>query len=128
EAARRISMLEMGEPVRILDLAEGLVRLSGLEPYRDVPIQFTGMRPGEKLHEELTSLLEQTVPSSVDRIRIVQAPESAADAILLGLNRLSQAVKACDDARLLDAIRTLVPECVEPLSGMAPAQGLARAG
>lgn len=128
EAARRISMLEMGEPVRILDLAEGLVRLSGLEPYRDVPIEFTGMRPGEKLHEELTSLLEQTVPSSVERIRIVQAIEADGDEILQGLLRLSRALNDDDDDALLDAIRALVPECVEPLKALAPAQGLARAG
>lgn len=128
EAARRISMLEMGEPVRILDLAEGLVRLSGLEPYRDVPIQFTGMRPGEKLHEELTSLLELTVPSSVDRIRIVQTLEADGDQIVRGLTRLARAVNSGDDADLLDAIRALVPECVEPLRGLTPVQGLARAG
>jgi len=128
EAARRISMLEMGEPVRILDLAEGLVRLSGLEPYRDVPIQFTGMRPGEKLHEELTSLLEQTVPSSVERIRIVQAVEADGDEIQRGLTRLSRALDTADDAALLDTIRALVPECVEPLKVLTPAQGLAQAG
>ena len=128
EASRRICMLEMGEPVRILDLAEGLVRLSGLEPYRDVQIQFTGMRPGEKLHEELTSMLEQTVPSSVDRIRIVQAIEADGDEILRGLTRLARALDTADDAALLDAIRALVPECVEPLKALTPAQGLARAG
>jgi FlaA1/EpsC-like NDP-sugar epimerase len=73
EAQRRIAMLEMGEPVRIMDLAEKLIQLSGLEPYREVPIVLTGLRPGEKLHEELVSNLEGTVPSSLSKIRIVQA-------------------------------------------------------
>src|SRR6185312_3341747 len=71
DAAGRITMLDMGEPIRILDLAENLVRLSGLEPYRDVEIVFTGLRPGEKLHEELMSAVECTIPTSVEKLNIV---------------------------------------------------------
>src|SRR5256885_15129369 len=71
-AAGRISILEMGEPVRILDLAEELIRLSGLEPYKDVQIVFTGLRPGEKLNEELTGIGEETIPTSSEKIRLVE--------------------------------------------------------
>ena len=49
----RVYILDMGEPVRIVDLAEDLIRLSGLEPHKDIEIAFTGVRPGEKIHEEL---------------------------------------------------------------------------
>jgi hypothetical protein len=61
EAAGRISMLDMGEPVRILEMAENLIRFSGLEPYTEMPIIFTGVRPGEKLHEDLMSEVEHAV-------------------------------------------------------------------
>lgn len=56
-------MLKMGDDVRIVELAERLIRMRGLRPYHDIPIHFTGVRPGEKLHEELHSLSEQTLPT-----------------------------------------------------------------
>ncbi len=75
DAAGRICMLEMGEPVRILYLAEQMIRLSGLTPYKDVPIVFTGLRPGEKLDEELTSEIEATMPTVVEKIRLVRTDD-----------------------------------------------------
>ncbi len=56
-------MLQMGDEVRILDLAERMIRMRGLRPYIDIPIEFTGVRPGEKLHEELHDHVEQTLPT-----------------------------------------------------------------
>src|SRR5258708_27393135 len=64
-----ISILEMGSPVRIVDLAEQLIRLSGLEPYKDVQIVFTGLRPGEKVNEELVAAGGETIPTNRDKIR-----------------------------------------------------------
>jgi FlaA1/EpsC-like NDP-sugar epimerase len=115
EAAGRISMLEMGEPIRITTLAENLIRLSGLEPYRDVPIVFTGLRPGEKLHEELMSEVESTVPTAIDKIRVVETDETDTAALQLGIDRLTVALALATREDLLSAIRLLVPECVEPL-------------
>jgi FlaA1/EpsC-like NDP-sugar epimerase len=113
EAAARISMLEMGEPVRILYLAEQMVRLSGLTPYKDVPIVFTGLRPGEKLDEELTSNVEATMPTVVEKIRLVNTDEANADALAYGLDRIDALVAVGTEHEVREAIRTLVPEYSE---------------
>ncbi len=115
EAAGRISMLDMGEPVRIIDLAENLIRLSGLRPYHDLQIVFTGMRPGEKLHEELMSTMEETVGTSVEKIRVVQTDEADSATLERGLDRLIAAITVGDVSDLRLATCALVPECVGPL-------------
>ncbi len=64
----------MGEPVKITDLAETMIRLSGKEPGTDVAIEFVGARPGEKLHEELWSETENVIPSEHEAIMLVTRP------------------------------------------------------
>jgi O-antigen biosynthesis protein WbqV len=64
----------MGEPVRILDLAVQMIRLAGLEPYLDIPIDFIGLRPGEKLHEELYAEGERIAGTGNSRIGRGQLP------------------------------------------------------
>ncbi len=115
EAAGRISMLEMGEPVRIVELAENLISLSGLEPYKDIPIVFSGLRPGEKLHEELMSGVEETIPTHVEKILVVQTNEANGRLIANGIDRLAAAVALGDQRELLVGLGALVPECVPPL-------------
>jgi FlaA1/EpsC-like NDP-sugar epimerase len=63
-----VFVLEMGEPVRIVDLAEAMIRLSGLEPERDIAIEFVGARPGEKFHEDLFNPYERPQPTPAQRI------------------------------------------------------------
>jgi FlaA1/EpsC-like NDP-sugar epimerase len=116
EAAGRISMLDMGEPMRILEMAENLIRFSGLEPYTQMPIIFTGVRPGEKLQEDLMSEVEQAVPTTIEKVRIVQTDETEEIAIRDGLAALDTALEASDTDQLLDALCALVPECTAPLS------------
>jgi FlaA1/EpsC-like NDP-sugar epimerase len=115
EAAGRIAMLEMGRAIKIVDLAENLVRLSGLEPYVDVPIVFTGLRPGEKLYEELMSDVEETVPTSMEKILVVQTDEPDGVRLERGLDRLARSLATGDEADLLLEICGMVPECVSPL-------------
>jgi FlaA1/EpsC-like NDP-sugar epimerase len=133
EAAGRISMLEMGEPVRILYLAEQMIRLSGLAPYKDVPIVFIGLRPGEKLDEELTSNVEATMPTVVEKIRLVNTNEVDGEMFAYGLARIDALLADGTDEEVRGAIRALVPEYWEsvprvpftdvevPLNGSAPA-------
>jgi FlaA1/EpsC-like NDP-sugar epimerase len=69
-----IYVLDMGEPVRILDLARNMIRLSGKEPDVDVPIEYVGVRPGEKMHEELVGEGEKAKPTSHPKIAVVTRP------------------------------------------------------
>jgi hypothetical protein len=117
ETAGAIAMLEMGEPVRILDLAEKLIRFSGRVPGKDVQIVFTGLRPGEKLTEEQISTLEATVPTSSEKIRISQTAETAGPELVQKLSRLLAFLDAGEREGLLGMLCELVPECVPPLLG-----------
>jgi FlaA1/EpsC-like NDP-sugar epimerase len=108
-------MLDMGEPMRILEMAENLIRFSGLEPYTQMPIIFTGVRPGEKLHEDLMSEVELAVPTSVEKVCIVQTDEADEAGVRDGLAALDVALEASDNDHLLDALCALVPECTAQL-------------
>ena len=114
--AGSIAMLDMGEPVRILDLAEKLIRFSGKVPGKDIDIIFTGLRPGEKLGEEQMSAVEPMVPTSAERIRISRTPESGEpDQLVQTLSRLFAFLDAGDRESVLSTLCDLVPECVSPL-------------
>ena len=75
EVRGQIAMLDMGEPVRIVDLARNLLRIAGLPHKNGKSIVFTGLRPGEKLHEELVAPGERTRPTAIDKVRLVE-PET----------------------------------------------------
>lgn len=103
-----VYVLDMGEPIRIVDLAQDLIRLAGLEPERDIPIIFTGLRPGEKLFEELLTAEDGVVDSPHPKIfvaRINGVPEDFEDL----LEDLLQAARSRDGARIREAFRRLVP-------------------
>jgi FlaA1/EpsC-like NDP-sugar epimerase len=103
-----VYVLDMGEPIRIVDLARDLIRLAGLEPERDIPIIFTGLRPGEKLFEELLTAEDGVVDSPHPKIfvaRINGVPEDFEDL----LEDLLQAARSRDGARIREAFRRLVP-------------------
>jgi FlaA1/EpsC-like NDP-sugar epimerase len=115
ETAGAIATLDMGEPIRILDLVEKLIRFSGRVPGKDVRIVFTGLRPGEELTEEQSPAHAATMPTSVEQIRINQAAESASPELMQKLSRLFAFLDAGDRDGLLATLCELVPECVPPL-------------
>ena len=113
-----IFVLEMGEPVGIAELARDLVRLSGLEPGRDIEIVDTGLRPGEKLAEELwtgTEDLEPTVQDKLLGIRRPAAEAASLERLLVQMETLEGLAKAGDVEHLIPALRSVVPE-YEPIA------------
>ena len=109
-AGGEVFVLDMGEPVRIVDLATDLIRLSGLEPGRDIEIEFTGVRPGEKLYEELFFGLEQAEPTG--HAKVLRARHADLPADLRGaVDRLiAQAGREADEDNLRRALQELVPD------------------
>jgi FlaA1/EpsC-like NDP-sugar epimerase len=89
-----IFVLDMGEPVRILDLAEELIRLAGKKPHEDIAIEFTGVRAGEKLFEELATDNEATRPTTHSKIRVWQLPAATTAQIESALTELQTATDA----------------------------------
>jgi FlaA1/EpsC-like NDP-sugar epimerase len=109
-AGSEIFVLDMGEPIRIIDLAVNMIRLAGLVPYQDIDIRFTGLRPGEKLFEEINSLMEQTLPTFHTKIKIFQqAPPSWSD-LSAWIAELKSAVTRRNPSLIVEHIREVVPE------------------
>jgi FlaA1/EpsC-like NDP-sugar epimerase len=108
--AGQICVLDMGEPVKIVDLATNLILLSGLKPNEDIKIEFTGIRPGEKLYEELSSLVEDTVPSSHEKIRIFLGAEVTEQEVERWLRVLNEACRKRDLGNLVIALKDAVTD------------------
>jgi FlaA1/EpsC-like NDP-sugar epimerase len=104
-----IFVLDMGEPIRILDLAEELIRRSGLRVGEDIMIQFSGIRPGEKLYEELANDNEQTRPTSHEKIRVWELPPASAQQVARMLELL-EAVTDAPRENVVHALRQVVGE------------------
>src|SRR5437763_1606903 len=110
EAARRITILELGRQVRSLDLAEQLIPLAGFVPYQDIHIKFVGLRRGEKLREELVAPGERTVPTSVDKIRLVERDHVDGTTLGRDLRQLLSVAALSDHQDVVRMLAALVPE------------------
>jgi FlaA1/EpsC-like NDP-sugar epimerase len=105
-----IFILDMGEPIKILDLAEDMIRLSGLEPYEDVDIVFTGIRDGEKLFEELEITGENLLKTEHPKIFIGKIATYADDEVNNILSNFEQAVRNSDEAKIRALFNHFLPE------------------
>jgi len=105
-----VFILHMGEPVRIMDLAETLITLSGLKPHEDIQIVETGMRPGEKLYEELRFETEETVPTSHPKIFINKLATAEPGTVGTALKVLDRLVRERNEDELRRFLNDLIPE------------------
>lgn len=104
-----IFVLDMGEPVYISDLAKDLIRLSGYEPDKDIKIVYTGLRPGEKLFEEISLADEDVDRTSNKKITIMKPMEFDATYLACEIKDIEEAVRAEDDELMFAKVKELVP-------------------
>ena len=104
----QICVLDMGRPVRIVDLATSMIQSAGYAPGKDIAIEFTGRRPGEKLREEVASFLENTVCTRHDNIRVLDAPAIDRQELNGQIETLRTACAKRDMRGLVQALRDIV--------------------
>jgi len=110
--------LDMGEPVRIAELAENMIRLSGFEPNRDIEIKYVGLRPGEKLYEELLTDGDDVEPTDHPRVRVVRTVDPGVSSAWI--DALVRATDTRDRDAVVSLICSAVPEFT-PSELVAPA-------
>lgn len=107
-----VFLFDMGDSVKIVDLAEKMIRLNGLEPYKDVQIIFTGLRPGEKLYEELLNQKEGILPTHHEQIMIGKTIEYKAAEVLPRIEKLISLFNGQNNLELVKLMKEIVPEYV----------------
>jgi FlaA1/EpsC-like NDP-sugar epimerase len=109
-----IFVLDMGEPVRIRDLAEKLIQLSGLRPHQDIQLVYTGLRAGEKMHEELFYTMEELQGTVHPKLLLANCVSVSLDTMIQDLGMLEKAVETSDEQRAKALLRSMVPEFTPP--------------
>ena len=105
-----IFVFDMGEPVKILDLARRMIKLSGLDPLTDIKIVYTGLRPGEKLYEELLSDDAKTLPTHNEKIMISKDPNMEFQDIEKFTNHIIRAALRGEKVEVVQILKNIVPE------------------
>jgi FlaA1/EpsC-like NDP-sugar epimerase len=105
-----IFVFDMGEPVKIVDLARQMIKLSGFEPDKEIKIEYTGLRPGEKLHEELLTDQEKTLPTYNAKVKIAEVADFDHVATLAKTVSLLQSAYKLSETELIAKLSAIVPE------------------
>jgi FlaA1/EpsC-like NDP-sugar epimerase len=105
-----IFLFDMGKPVKIIDLAKRMIKLSGLEPDKDIPIKFTGLRPGEKLYEELLNDQENTLPTHHPQIMIGKVRQYDFKEVSKLIDVLIELFGSQDNFTIVKKMKEIVPE------------------
>jgi FlaA1/EpsC-like NDP-sugar epimerase len=110
-----IFILDMGEPVKILDLAKNLIQLSGFKPYEDIQIEIIGLRPGEKLYEELLLNRDSNIATKHEKIFTEKPEEIDQEIIEDFLNNIKVKIPTLEDQEVKEEIKKIVPtyKCYE---------------
>jgi FlaA1/EpsC-like NDP-sugar epimerase len=104
-----IYVFDMGEPVKVLDVAINLIRLSGLEPHKDIKIKYIGLRPGEKLFEELFSENEPMMSTHHPKINIAQVAEDDFETIIARIEKILVSLSKMSETMLIEEMLEIVP-------------------
>lgn len=105
-----IFVFDMGKPIKIVDLANQMIRLSGLIPNKDIIVQFTGLRPGEKLYEELLADKENTIPTHHPKIMIAKTEKLSYEKQLENIDQLIHKIYSLSEQEVVNEFKKLVPE------------------
>lgn len=105
-----VFVFDMGEPVKILDLAIKMIKLSGFKPYEEIDITFTGLRPGEKLYEELLSTSSHVLPTYHDKICIAKVPTYSYDHLVNFHIELGILVRGRNEVSIVSLLKEYIPE------------------
>ena len=107
-----IFVFDMGKPIKILDLARNMIRLAGYTPEKDIRIEFTGLRPGEKLYEELLNQKETTLPTSNKKIMVARVREFDFDEVSKDIDQLITTTRLGKPFTTVKLMKQLVPEFI----------------
>ena len=107
-----IFIFEMGEPVRIADLAKRMIELAGFEANKEIQIEYTGLRPGEKLYEELLSNEENTLPTPHEKIRVAKVREYNYTEIAPRIDSLTETARHGKVTETVLKMKEIVPEFI----------------
>ena len=105
-----IFVFDMGKPVKILDLAKNMIRLAGYTPDKDIQIEFTGLRPGEKLYEELLNQKETTLPTTNEKIMVAKVREFDFEQVSARVDELIEISRKSKPFTTVKLMKQLVPE------------------